>query len=142
MVVSAADRFVVERKKFKTWSDFLTDFDKNPQTGFLAMVTNEDSVKQSIHNLVLTQRTERFYRPAIRSKTFSLLFEPVDEVTTMNIRNAINETLRYNEPRAIIREVQVIPKEDLYMYVVNVVFSIVNIPDQTFDLSVILQRVR
>jgi len=142
MVVSAADRFVVERKKFKTWSDFLTDFDKNPQTGFLAMVTNEDSVKQSIHNLVLTQRTERFYRPGIGSKIFSLLFEPVDEVTTMNIRNAINETLRYNEPRAIIREVQVIPKTDLQMYVVNVIFSIVNIPDQTFDLSVILSRVR
>ncbi len=142
MVVSAADRFVIEREKFKTWSDFLTDFDKNPQTGYLASVTNEEAVKQSIRNLVLTQRTERFYRASIGSKIWSLLFEPVDEVTTMNIRNAINETLKYSEPRAIIREVQVIPNADLNMYVVNIIFSIVNIPDQKFDLSVILRRVR
>ena len=60
----------------------------------------------------------------------------------MNIQGAINETLKYNEPRAIVRGVTVDAKEDLNMYVVNVVFSIVNIPDENFDLSVILSRVR
>ncbi len=142
MVVSAADRFTIENAKVRTYSDFLINFDKNPQTGFLAQFTNEDAVKQAIRNLVLTQRTERFYRAATGSKVWSLLFEPIDQVTTMSLEATIKETIKNNEPRAIVHTVQALPNLEYNMYIINVVFGIVSIPDQSFDLSLILRRVR
>ena len=142
MTVSAVDRFTIENVKTKTYSDFLTSFSKNPQTGLLATVQNEEAVKQSIRNLVLTQRTERFYRAATGSKIYSLLFEPIDTTTTMNLEAAIKETIKNSEPRAILTSVEVIPNEEYNLYLVNVVFGIGVIPDQSFNLQLMLRRVR
>lgn len=142
MVVAAADRFTIENAKVRTYSDFLTNFDKNPQTGHLAQVTNEDAVKQSIRNLVLTERTERFYRAATGCKVYSLLFDQIDPITAMNIENSIKETIKNSEPRAIIHEVTATPHSEFNFYAVTIIFGIASIPDQTFDLSLMLRRVR
>lgn len=142
MVVSAADRFTIESAKVKTYSDFLTDFDKNPSTGYLAEVHNEDSIRQSIRNLVLTERTERFYRAATGSKVYSLLFEPFDALTSMAIENTIRETIRNSEPRALVRGVTVVPNEAHHMYIVGVMFSVISTPDEVFETALILRRVR
>jgi len=142
MVVAAADRFTIENAKVRTYSDFLTNFDKNPKTGFLAQVTNEEAVKQSIRNLVLTERTERFYRAATGCKIYSLLFDQIDPVTAMNIENSIRETIKNSEPRAIVQAVTATPHSEFNFYAVTIIFSIAAIPDQTFDLSLMLRRVR
>jgi phage baseplate assembly protein W len=137
-----SDKFTIESKKVTQYSDFLNGFDKNPQTGFLAMVSNEESVKQSIRNLILTERTERFYRPHIGSKIMSLLFEPIDIVTEELLKTTITETIKNNEPRAQLVSVSITPMHEYNAYVVAVAFSIINIPSETFDLTVILKRVR
>ena len=142
MVIAAVDRFTIESAKVKTYSDFLTDFDKNPSTGYLALVTNEDAVRQSIRNLVLTERTERFYRSATGSKVYSLLFEPFDALTSMAIENTIRETIKNSEPRALVRGVKVIPNEAQHIYIVGVVFSLINAPEEIFETALILRRVR
>ncbi len=142
MTVSAADRFTVENAKVRTYSDFLINFDKNPKTGFLAQATNEDAVKQSIRNLVLTQRTERFYRAATGCKIYSLLFDPIDPITAMTIENSIRETLKNSEPRAIVHSVTATPHSEFNFYAVTIVFGIAAIPEQSFDLSLMLRRVR
>jgi len=142
MVVAAVDRFTIESAKVKTYSDFLTDFDRNPSTGYLAQLNNEEAVRQSIRNLVLTERTERFYRASTGSKVYSLLFEPFDPLTSMAIENTIRETIRNSEPRALVRRVSVIPNEAHHMYVVGVSFSIVNAPEEIFETALVLRRIR
>ena len=62
-------------------SDFATDFARNPVTGFLAKVNNEQDAKQMLRNLILTNVGERFYQPRVGSKVYSLQFEPADSVT-------------------------------------------------------------
>lgn len=135
------DKFTVTRKA-ELYSDFLTDLDRNPITGFLAKATNENAVKQSVRNLILTTRTERFYRSDIGSKTKSLLFEPMDESTTELLRTTIGETITNCEPRVHLINVYVEADENFNAYFVNIVFEIVNIPNETFDLSLVLKRVR
>ncbi len=142
MVVAAADRFTIENKKVKTYSDFATAFNKNPRTGLLEELRNEESVKQSLRNLILTQRTERFYRASTGTKLYSLLFDPVDEMTSMNIEGSIRETIRNSEPRAILQNLEVLPNPDYEMYIVKIVFSTVTVPDLLFDMSLVLRRVR
>lgn len=141
-MTTRSDKFTIETKKLEYYSDFLINFDKNPVTGFMARVTNEEAVKQSIRNLVLTMRTERFYDPNIGSKVSALLFEPIDEITAEAIQREIRQTIDNKEPRASLIEVIVNPQYDLNAYFITVVFSIINIPDQTFNLDLILRRIR
>lgn len=140
--MSRADKHSIYGKIPTYYSDFLTSFDTNPVTGFLARVTNEESVKQSIKNLILTDRTERFYHPRIGSKIHSLLFEPLDEVTAQMIKDTIQETIKNCEPRANLINIDVIPYEQDNAYYVTVYFYIINIPEQPVQVSVILNRVR
>jgi len=142
VAVDHAARFTIENAKVRTYSDFLTNFDKNPQTGYLAQVVNEESVKQSIRNLVLTERTERFYRASTGCKIYSLLFDQIDPVTAMTIENTIRETIKNSEPRAILHSVLATPHSEFNFYAVTIIFSIATIPDQTFDISLMLRRVR
>ncbi len=139
---SRADKFTIETKKVTQYSDFLNDFSKNPLTGLLAMAHNEESVKQSLRNLVLTDRTERFYHPDIGSKIHSLLFEPMDVVTEELLKTTITESIKNNEPRAKLHNVDINSQPDYNAYFINIVFEIVNIPNETFDFSIILRRVR
>ena len=117
------------------------NLDKNPLTGLLAVQTNEESVRKSIHALVLTGRRERFNQPLVGSNLKQLLFDPIDEITTDAIRATITDTIKNDEPRAQMVGVEVIPQESLNSYRVNVVFSLRNLPQQ-YSFNVILKRVR
>lgn len=137
-----ASKYTVITKQVEYYSDFLNNFDKNPLTGFLARLTNEESVKQSLRNLIMTNRSERFYDSGIGSKLQSLLFEPLDQVTESLLRQEIMTTIENHEPRAQIREVYVTGNVQLDGYFIDVVFSLVNIPGEEFNLTLTVKRIR
>jgi phage baseplate assembly protein W len=122
----------------------MIDLDKNPLTGYVARLTNEDAVAQSIKNLVLTQRTERFQRPWVGSKLYALLFEPNDAITAVTLEQEIRTTIDNCEPRARIESININNPQDFDTHEMNVTifYSIVNIPEQTFSLDLIIKRVR
>lgn len=141
MVTDIQDRFVVKQKK-EIYSDFLSNLETNPVTGLLAKATNEQAVKQSIRNLVMTTKTERFQRSDIGSKIRSLLFEPIDTNTEELLRTTITETIRNNEPRAKVVGVVVQANAEMNAYNIMIYFEILNLHDQEFSLSLVLHRVR
>lgn len=138
--MARSDKYTAFKKK-EFYSDFLINFDMNPITGTLARVTNEDSVKQSLKNLILTNRTERPYNPLFGSRISSLLFDPLDTFTAQSIKEEIMETVRAFEPRVVLHEVLVLPDEDNNGFIVNIIFSTINIPQET-RIELFLQRVR
>ena len=135
-------RYTIKTKQLELYSDFLINFDLNPITGFIARVTNEDSVKQSLKTLILTRRGERFYDSVAGSRVYSLLFELLDTVTIDKIKSEILETIKNNEPRVQHASVDVIPSADENSVNVKVFYDVINIPNQTFTLNLILERVR
>jgi phage baseplate assembly protein W len=139
-MVSRADKFTQTQKQ-EYFSDFLNNFDNHPVNNTLARAINENSVKQSIRNLILTNFGERLYQPTIGSDITKALFEPNDVVTAENITFFIKNTIKQNEPRAVLLEVNVYPNPDRNLFDVNLVFSLINnnIP---VSLNVILKRVR
>jgi phage baseplate assembly protein W len=139
--MSRADKYTAQWKKPVYYVDFLTSFEVNPLTGLLATVTNEDSVSQSIRNLVQTNKYERYENPLLGSKIQSLLFEPFTPVVQQQLISQITQTIENYEPRAILADVQVEPMEDQNALVCTVVYSLINIPQQV-NLSIILQRIR
>jgi len=141
-MVTRGDRFTVKTTQIEVYSDFYIDFDLNPITGYLARLTNEDSVKQSLKTLLLTQRGERFYDVACGSRLYALLFEPIDTVTESSIKDEIITTIQNNEPRVSDVAVTAAANADNNAYNVTIYYSIINIPTQTFTLNLMLSRTR
>jgi phage baseplate assembly protein W len=139
--MAIADFQTLEKKKVELYSDFLINFDMNPITGSLAKVTNEESVKQSLKNLILIAIGERFYYFYKGSRIRTSLFEIVDPTNLEMIRVQINEACVAYEPRAKILDVVLREGLDKNSYDITVVFSIINIPDRNFELTVV-KRIR
>ena len=104
-----------------------------------AVVKNENAIKQSIKNLVLTQKGEKLFQPEIGSGVYELLFEPMDPFTADSIRDEIINTLGQYEPRITILEVDVEPNEATNTFDVTVEYRIVGQPIVE-TVNFILQR--
>lgn len=139
--MARADIYTHNYQKEERYSDFLLSFNKNPQTGNLGRVTNEQSIKQALSTLILTDKGERFYDTTIGSTVRASLFEPADAMTADAIRDSIAETIKYNEPRVKLIGVEIEDDPDNDRYKVNIFFSLINIPD-VLQLDLILKRVR
>ena len=123
------------------FSDFIDDFSPHPVTGDIARLRNDQSVKQSIKNLVLTGLGERPFQPLVGSTVYTSLFEPDDFILAETIKFNIENTINNNEPRANLIDVSVIPSDENNSISINIVFSLVN--SQTPQiLNLLLRRVR
>jgi phage baseplate assembly protein W len=76
--------------------------------------------------LILTEPGERLFQPDIGCKIRSLLFENMSDITAMQLKNAIEETITLYEKRARIITVEVVPNEDLHNYDVYIIFEVIN----------------
>lgn len=140
-MASRADKFTQLEKKQELFSDFLTNFDRHPITNALAKTTNEDSIRQSIRNLVMTNIGERLFEPTVGSDVMRSLFEPNDVITAENISYYVKMTISQHEPRANLIDVIVMPSPDENSFFVSVVFSVLN-NTTPITLNLILRRVR
>lgn len=128
-------------KQQEYFSDFLSSFDKSPLSSDIARITNENSIKQSIRNLVLTNLGERLFNPNIGGDISRMLFEPYTGFTADDLKKDIINTIKQNELRANDISVNVIANEDQNRFTVNIFFYIINNPNQ-LSLELVLQRVR
>jgi phage baseplate assembly protein W len=139
--MSRADRIQQLTKPLELFSDFLNNFDAHPVHGTLGRVTNEESIKQSIKNIILTNAGERLFAPNLGSNVYRSLFEPNDIITQEDIVFHINTSIRRFEPRALLMGVIVNPSPDENAFNVSIVFSIINNPKE-ITLDLVLRRVR
>ena len=124
--MARSDRYTGLSDKPIFYADFTNNLDLNPLTGYLAKTTNENAVKNSVKNLVLTGNGERFFNSTIGSKMATLLFEPIDPVTAELVRTTIEESIENHEPRARLVNIDVQPNAENNAYYVKVVFKIIN----------------
>lgn len=128
-------------KKQELYSDFLMNLDENPVSFDLARKTNEESVKQAIKNLLLTDKGERPYQPNLGCNIRQLLFDTITPDTIIVMRELIQETLDAYETRATIIGVDVTSSIDDNAVNIAVVFSVIN-SSEPVTLVTSLTRVR
>lgn len=124
-----------------SYSDISTNFSRNAVSGDLVRLTEADAVKRSIKNLVITNKYERLLDPNIGAGINALLFEPMTPLTTIAIREAISDVLKFYEPRAVLETLDVIPDYDQQQYYVNLVFSLRS-NQQRATVEFFLDRIR
>lgn len=141
MVTTRAQWQTPAKIKKDLYSDFTTDFTVHPVTKQLIKLTDEQSVRRSLRNIILTMPTERLFNPTFGCNIYRMLFEPITEQTSEAIKNEILTTVNNFEPRAKIITVEVLPDYDNELYRVNIVYVIVNMKEPS-NISINLNRVR
>lgn len=139
--ITKADVLTGAKKKTEFFSDFKTSFRTTPYGNQLIKVTNEEAVKQSLKNLILTNTGERLFQPNLGSNISNMLFELNLEDNIDLIRKFIENCAELCEPRVYILDVYINNNLDESTVSLSVIFQVINNPEP-ITLDVVLKRVR
>ena len=95
-----------------SFKDINITFKKHPVTNDLVVSKDASAIKQSIVNLLMTNKGERVYQPEYGSDLRKFLFEPMDFATAAAIQSNIISTLKKFEPRIGVQTITAIPNFD------------------------------
>lgn len=123
------------------YSDFLDNLDIDPIKQDMVCNVNEEAVKSSIKNLLLTNRGERLFNPDLGSDIRALLFENSSPALESVLGDLIKSTINNYEPRANVLDVTVDSNNDADMLVATITFSVIN-RTEPITLELILNRIR
>lgn len=110
----------------RTFIDFDPKFTVNQDSKQLFVKYDENAIKQSIRNLVLTRNYERPFHSEIGCPIGSLLFEPVSPALAQLIKQVIIQTITNFEPRVSLTAVQVKFSPDNNSVYVSIEYRIIN----------------
>lgn len=136
-----ADFKTARKQQTERYSDFSTNFDIHPVNFSLNRLTNENAIKRSIKNILLTNKNERLFNSNFGGNLTALLFEPMGQITVDSMRKSIYDTISNYEPRVKLSEIEIIPNEENQSYRVNIYFMIVNQKDPV-GMTIVLRRIR
>ena len=125
----------------KIFKDLNLDFQQNTATKDIQKITDVESVKRSVRNLISTNHYEKPFHPEIGSNLRGMLFElmtpQMNHVITKQIENLINNY----EPRCRLVQVHTQPMFERNGYSVHISFYVQNYPDPVVVES-FLERLR
>ena len=126
----------------KGFKDISATFQINPLNDDLIALKDSNAIARSIRNLVFTSRGDKPFNPFLGSRVNELLFEPMDQFSTLALKNEIEETIKNFEPRVKLQKVQVNPNYDGNEYDVLIKYEIIGIdvPVQQLDFALVLTR--
>ena len=124
------------------FKDISMSFETNPLNDDLIALKNSSAIARSIRNIVFTQPGEKFFNPEFGSRVSESLFEIVDQVSTIAIRDEIRSSIINYEPRVRLLDVIVIPNEDDNEMNVTVKYEIIgiDIPPQQLEFVLLPTR--
>jgi phage baseplate assembly protein W len=128
-------------KKIDLFTDFKKDLEKSPISSDLTLFKNEDAVKESLKNLILTNRGERLMQPNLGGNIKAMLFENITPATLKLIEEQVRETINLYEPRVDLIDVVVTSNLDDNVVSVQIEFYISS-NQQPLTLSIFLERTR
>ena len=123
------------------YSDMFTDFTRHANTGELNKKTNENAVKQSVRNLLLTNKYERLFQPTVGSNLKALLFENMSLHLPQIMNDYIAEVFENHEPRAEFLYADVNFDHDRNNANIDIHFMIINSQVQA-TLPITIERTR
>ena len=124
-----------QQRVSQRFKDISMSFETNPLNDDLIALKNSSAIARSIRNIVFTQPGEKFFNPEFGSRVSESLFEIVDEVSTIAIRDEIRCSIINYEPRVNLLDVLVNPNPDENEMNVTIKYEIVgiDIPPQQLD---------
>lgn len=125
----------------RTYTDLDFNFFLHPRNKDVSIRADEDAIKQSIRNLILTKNFERPFRSNIGSPVHAMLFDQISPLTSSMMKRAIINTIENFEPRADLLDVVVRIDPDNNNAIITVLFRIKN-TQTPVEVNFVLERTR
>lgn len=125
----------------RQFSDIDLNFTAHPVTGDIAIRYDEDAIKASVKNLVLTRNYERAFHSEVGSPVKGLLFELATPMLSTTLKRVIGDLINNFEPRVTLTNIDVNTSLDNNSVYISIYFTILNtLRPLTLDLT--LERTR
>ena len=125
-----------------SYSDIDMNMGYHPLTKDLRKKTKEDSIKQSVRNLLLTSPGEKLFNPGWGGNLRGFLFEPITEMAVIEIKESVELSLKNYEPRIEVIDILVVPMLSKDGYDISLYYKLLEtttVINQTVSLT---ERVR
>ena len=129
------------KRATRIYKDLDLDFGRNTVTNDVNKLTDVESVKRSIRNLINTNHFERPFHPEIGGNIRALLFELMTPLTALNLQRKVEEVLNNFEPRAKITQILADPDIDRNGYKLEIKFYVIGIQNP-ITVETFLERLR
>lgn len=96
----------------------------NSNTGDIGAITDTDSVRNSLKNLVLTQKGEALFNIVKGTNLRKLLFSPLNAPIIFRVENEIRFVIRNFEPRVRNVNVQVFFQAEQHLLIAKIWFQV------------------
>ena len=126
----------------KSFKDLSMSFKFNPLSGDLITLKNETAIARAVRNIVSTTPGEKLFDPEFGSTVSEILFENLNDITAVSIRDEIRSSLRNYEPRVELIDVFVDPNFDENQFDVKITYRIVgvDIPPTQLEFALLPSR--
>ena len=128
-------------RRTRQFSDLNLLFSTNPVTRDVTKTLDEEAIKASVRNLVLTKNYERPFHPEIGCQAYGLLFDNFTSATVKIMERTIADVIEKFEPRVRLVEVKINDQSDSNTIRADIFFRIVN-TERPVQLSTTITRVR
>ena len=125
----------------KVFKDLNLSFQQNSATKDIQKITDVESVKRSVKNLINTNHYEKPFHPEVGSNLRGMLFELMTPQMNHLITKQIEQLIKNYEPRCRLVQVFTQPMFDRNGYSVQISFYVQNYPDPVVVES-FLERLR
>ena len=129
------------KRSARIYKDLNLDFQQNTATKDIQKITDIESVKRSVRNLINLNYYEKAFHPEIGSNLRGLLFENITPQISHYIGKQIELLIKNYEPRCRMVEVVNRPDVDKNGYSVSVSFYVINTPNPV-QVETFLERLR
>ena len=129
------------KRATRIYKDLDLDFGRNTVTNDVNKLTDVESVKRSVRNLINTNHFERPFHPEIGGNIRALLFELMTPLTALNLQRKVEEVLNNFEPRAKITQILADPDIDRNGYRLEIKFYVIGIQNPIV-VETFLERLR
>ena len=129
------------KRATRIYKDLDLDFGRNIVTNDVNKLTDVESVKRSVRNLINTNHFERPFHPELGGNVRALLFEPMTPLTALSLQRKIEEVLANFEPRAKITQILADPDIDRNAYRLTIKFYVIGVQNP-ITVETFLERLR
>ncbi len=130
------------RARTKPYSDFDFAFIKHPTTKDVPIKRDVEAIKQSVRNILLTRRGEKFFDPNFGGSLSEYLFENFDPVVEAEIEGRVINTLRNYERRVKVLSVDVEDLSHRNALNIKIEIQILSPENLTANVEFIVERLR
>lgn len=124
----------------RSFKDISFNFTRNPVTNDVVVLKNEEAIKQSVKNLVLTKLGERLFKPLLGTNTNSYLFELSTSFSINTLIQEIEEILKTFEKRIKLSNITVNLEDDSNEFNISIDYFIVGLPQLIQNVDFLLVR--